>query len=424
MDLLVVMGRVPGRMLRTWHGACSESATGVQSRIDVAATPNVPRSRPSPVANDPGGALLNYRETVCRIALFALLIAGAGLPAAAAAPEGVSPGSTSRVAPVEVRCPTFNWGAVPGTSYYELVTYTLPPPDEYAAEEELILGEEVEVLFTTVPGSATGWTPPADRCLARGGRYVWFVRGVLTTEWDEAGEPGEWSDGLFFAVVASPGDVGGLEASTSADGAWFPPERRQEGTEKGDPHPDPWVLKTGDLMTGPLGVETDGLSLVSLVTRADESNGDVTKLEVRSDRGTPLLTVDSEGDLVATSLRGDTLETNQVRVGSTTVIDSTGSWVGSGSTVPCDECVTTADLADDAVTTWQIANGSVSSVDIADGTITAGDLANGSITQAKMSRPRSPTQRSPPRTSTTAPSPPRTSRRPEGCTRVERRSTR
>ena len=96
----------------------------------------------------------------------------AGLCAAVAmaeAPAAVSPGHADHLAQVEVRCPTFNWGAVPGAKAYQLVVYRL--------EERG--GEETQpVVRAVVPGSATGWTPALGQCLERGGGYAWSVRSV------------------------------------------------------------------------------------------------------------------------------------------------------------------------------------------------------------------------------------------------------
>ena len=53
-----------------------------------------------------------------------LILACAG-PLGAAAPQGVSPGSTDRMVQIDNSCPTFSWGAEPGRSYFELVAYRL-----------------------------------------------------------------------------------------------------------------------------------------------------------------------------------------------------------------------------------------------------------------------------------------------------------
>jgi len=334
---------------------------------------------------------MTRRDTACRIALLTILAASLALPAAAAVPEGVSPGSPSRLAPVEARCPTFNWGAVPGTARYELVAYTLPGAEELAAGGELLLGEDAEVLFAAVPGSATGWTPSADRCLAPGGRYVWFVRSVVATEPNDAAEPGEWSEGLYFTVVTGLEQGQGWGESAPMASARLRSERQGGATEKGV---DPWVLKAGDVMTGPLGVNANGLNLLSLVTRDDQTSVNVTKLEVRSPQGAPLLTVDSEGDLTAASLSGGSIAAGQVSVGGSTVIDAGGNWVGPGDTLPCSGCVSTSDLADGSVTSAKIANGTVYTTDLHDdsvttakivnGTIQTADLANSAVTSAKI----------------------------------------
>mgnify|MGYP001818044858 CR=1 FL=1 len=100
-------------------------------------------------------------------------------------------------------CPTFSWQKVPEAAGYELVAYALPDGVGPSAVTSTELGPEAEVLYVRVPGGATSWTPALDQCLGSGGSYVWFVRAVFE---DEVGEeiPGDWSDGLFFAVPGVP----------------------------------------------------------------------------------------------------------------------------------------------------------------------------------------------------------------------------
>jgi hypothetical protein len=117
--------------------------------------------------------------------------------------QGVSPGFVERLAAIDSRCPTFSWQEMPEAASYELVAYALPEDVEPAAVTSAELVGDTQVLYARVPGGATSWTPALDQCLAPGGSYVWFVRAVFD---DEAGEevPGDWSDGLFFAVSAVP----------------------------------------------------------------------------------------------------------------------------------------------------------------------------------------------------------------------------
>jgi len=98
----------------------------------------------------------------------------------------VSPGSPSGAVVASV-CPTFDWSGLHGTMSYEIVVYRV----EQGEEPVLALAERV-------PGGALGWTPALGRCLEPGGDYAWMVRA--------AGADGssEWSEPLFFQIVAGP----------------------------------------------------------------------------------------------------------------------------------------------------------------------------------------------------------------------------
>ena len=138
-----------------------------------------------------------------RVGFSVLLVAGSVLLSFAASgstPEGVSPGAIDRIATIRGQCPTFSWGAVAGAAHYELVVYELPGGADVATGFEL--SPEEEVLYTSVAGTATGWTPGLEQCLVPGGRYVWFVRAVFDDDAIDAGA--EWSAGRFFSVVAAP----------------------------------------------------------------------------------------------------------------------------------------------------------------------------------------------------------------------------
>jgi len=113
---------------------------------------------------------------------------------------GVSPGCLDDTCAIEGRCPAFSWGAVEGTAFYELVVFHLPDDNQPAKDAEL--SADREVLYAKVLGSASGWTPPLERCFNPGGSYVWFVRAVS----DEYGvqEAGDWSQGLYFSLAAVP----------------------------------------------------------------------------------------------------------------------------------------------------------------------------------------------------------------------------
>ena len=135
--------------------------------------------------------------------LFFLLLCGWTVAVFAQIPGGVSPGNVDLIVEIGASCPTFSWQKVPEAAGYELVAYALPDGVGPSAVTSTELGPEAEVLYVRVPGGATSWTPALDQCLGSGGSYVWFVRAVFE---DEVGEeiPGDWSDGLFFAVPGVP----------------------------------------------------------------------------------------------------------------------------------------------------------------------------------------------------------------------------
>lgn len=123
------------------------------------------------------------------------------LPAFAQIPEGVSPGSSDRVAEIEGRCPSFSWGVVPGAERYQLVGYRIPEGMDPA---DLDPSQAEQVLYTEVPGSATSWTPDLEQCLTPGESFVWFVRAVLKEEDGEVVEASEWSGGRYFLISSRP----------------------------------------------------------------------------------------------------------------------------------------------------------------------------------------------------------------------------
>jgi preprotein translocase subunit Sec61beta len=140
------------------------------------------------------------RAAALRVVILRSLLALAVTPVSAQAPEGVSPGAVDRVTAVELRCPTFTWGAVPEAAAYELVVYRLPEePGPDGAE--LRLEPSDQALFARLPGGATAWQPSLADGLEPGASYVWFVRAVLKTD---TGEASEWSAGRFFEVAAAP----------------------------------------------------------------------------------------------------------------------------------------------------------------------------------------------------------------------------
>ncbi len=94
--------------------------------------------------------------------------------ASVSATEGVSPGAADRFAVVEgVARPSAGARRTARPRTRSSPTSSLRTPCKRRSWQPT-----TEVLFTRVAGSATSWTPSADRCFAPGGRYVWFVRAV------------------------------------------------------------------------------------------------------------------------------------------------------------------------------------------------------------------------------------------------------
>lgn len=119
--------------------------------------------------------------------VLALFLVHAGQ--APAAPVGVSPGSFSKPILVAGRCPTFLWGAVDGAQALRLEIWEISEAAEPLADP---------VLQIDLAGSATGWTPSLERCLAPGGRYAWSVREVVE------GRTSGGSEARLFAIAGAP----------------------------------------------------------------------------------------------------------------------------------------------------------------------------------------------------------------------------
>jgi hypothetical protein len=105
----------------------------------------------------------------------------------------VAPGDARRIEPISGRCPTFHWGALSGATKLEVAVY--------AWGEDSIDGAAVEVVRRwTLPGSATGYTPPLATCLDRGHAYAWTLRPHY-----ESG-PSGWAEPKLFAIAAAPSE--------------------------------------------------------------------------------------------------------------------------------------------------------------------------------------------------------------------------
>lgn len=135
-------------------------------------------------------------------ALVALSLIGLGGVALAAAPVPVSPGTPQEVSLAAGACPTFSWTFDPGGGATELVVYRLDPDDAGTRPESA-----PPVLKERLPPGTVSWTPPVDRCLDAGGRYVWFVRADRSGGGGDRGAGAQWSEGSFFEVstVLPPG---------------------------------------------------------------------------------------------------------------------------------------------------------------------------------------------------------------------------
>ncbi len=119
--------------------------------------------------------------------------------AAELGPQGVSPGAPDRVSRIDGGCPTFSWEATDEAERYELVVYRLDSNAPDLASMEL--SSDDEVLYTSISGRATGWTPESSECFLAGEHYVWFVRAVTELE---TGEGSDWSEPRYFEVAAAP----------------------------------------------------------------------------------------------------------------------------------------------------------------------------------------------------------------------------
>ncbi len=112
-------------------------------------------------------------------------------------PVTVSPGSVATVEAASALCPTFSWGGVDEAQSYEIMVYALA-----GSQLEAAAPGGRPALSATLPGSASSWTPAADRCLAAGTAYVWFVRAV-----GPGNAAGEWSEGGMFRTPIAIADV-------------------------------------------------------------------------------------------------------------------------------------------------------------------------------------------------------------------------
>jgi len=105
----------------------------------------------------------------------------------------VSPGGIEGPTVVTDTCPTFSWAPAAAANTYELAVFELTgPPQIGTFEEQSAWG--YEVVSQMLPAPSLSWTPPAEACLDQGGAYIWYVRGIGTTD------AGVWSQGRQFEV--------------------------------------------------------------------------------------------------------------------------------------------------------------------------------------------------------------------------------
>ena len=139
------------------------------------------------------------QRTVNPFAVVIVIALAVSLVAAERGPQGVSPGATDRLSGISLTCPTFTWEATNGAQRYDLVVYRIDP--DSLGSDALDLAPDNEVLYNSVSGRATGWTPESSECFVSGESYVWFVRAVMDAE---GARSSEWSEPRFFEVAAAP----------------------------------------------------------------------------------------------------------------------------------------------------------------------------------------------------------------------------
>jgi hypothetical protein len=141
---------------------------------------------------------MNSRTVISTISTV-LIILATSIGAFERGPQGVSPGASGRLAGVKSTCPTFTWESVSEAQRHEIVVYRVDPATMDA--DSLRFTPENEVLYTSISGLASAWTPESSDCFLPGESYVWFIRAVADAE---TGEGSEWSEPRFFQVAAAP----------------------------------------------------------------------------------------------------------------------------------------------------------------------------------------------------------------------------
>jgi hypothetical protein len=95
--------------------------------------------------------------------------------------------------------------------------------------------------------------------------------------------------------------------------------------------------------------------------------------------GAGRLNLDVSGDIF-----GDTIDVEEVKISGSTVIDDTGEWMGTGSTVPCPGCVGSSDIADGSIASSDLGSGSVTGTKIASGAVGASAIRSNAVTNIHL----------------------------------------
>ena len=335
------------------------------------------------------------------------------------ATETVSPGAIDRMAQVNNACPTFSWGADDSAAAYELIAYLLPK--DIAQQVEFTA--ESEVMYASVAGSATSWTPSVEQCFAPGGRYVWFVRSVTELSGDQVIEASEWSVGRYFTVPAAPSPeemqraldvIRRWEASSTGGSLTIPSGTgKGTGTGSGSAHHKSVPTASAAIRGEHPGMTGENYGIIGTASSPDGAGVAAAHL----DGGADLVldgSVDGESDTriwewgmdrasstdetftfrntdagrlhvaVAGNILGHTVDAQELRISGSTVIDNSGEWMGSGSMLPCPGCVASSDIADGEVDTADLANASVTSTKIATGAVGASAMHSNAVTSTAL----------------------------------------
>lgn len=229
---------------------------------------------------------LSSLRSTWRVAVAALSLGVPGIASAVEAPVAVSPGDSSTIGLVEVRCPAFSWGGVEGVEGYQLVVYRL-------AEES---DEKEPVLRRRFPKSVGSWTPSLEHCLERGVRYAWSIAAV------RAGEAQEWSEPRLFAVAAGPSEAELMEALR-----WI---RQSRGNEP-----------VGEVVPGSGAASAEAANGHGSVARRGDGRGATSRLPAAGDSS---MQVNDSPVVTVATLRGALCATTERRFidrGDGTVLD-------------------------------------------------------------------------------------------------------